>query len=424
MRIIVWGINYAPELTGIGPFNTGMCDFLRAHGHEVEMVTSFPYYPFWQKMAGDRGVLFRTEDLDGVRVHRCWHYVPRRVTTLRRVWHELSFGLTSFLRVLLLARGDIYLVVSPPLILGPLAAVIGWLKRRPYVFHVQDLQPDAAVGLGMVAPGRFTRLLYWIEAFSYRRAVVVSGISHAMITAFSRKAVSADKRYLLPNWVRWYGRNSGLVQAAAERIACGRRFREKFGISGEVFLATYSGNLGKKQGLDTLLDAAARLKTANASSATRRILILIVGDGVMRDELEAKIRILNLSEVRLMPLLVEADYHGMLAASQVGLILQAPGTGQYFLPSKLLSVLSMGLPVVTAADEDSELANAVAAGRFGVNVPTGDAKTLALTLGRLAAEPAELDLLRGRTAWVERFSGEKVLGEFEAKLGEIANGRV
>src|SRR6185503_10236909 len=75
MRIIVWGINYSPELTGIAPFNAGLCDHLKNQGHDVEMVTAFPYYPFWKKIDGDTGRLYRTDDFNGVPMHRCWEYV-------------------------------------------------------------------------------------------------------------------------------------------------------------------------------------------------------------------------------------------------------------------------------------------------------------------------------------------------------------
>src|ERR1043166_7618355 len=202
MRILVWGINYSPEITGIAPFNAGLCDHLKRQGHEVEMVTAFPYYPFWKKIDGDKGKLYRKDDFDGVPLHRCWHYIPRRVTTVRRIWHELSFGITSLLRVLSMKAADVYVVVSPPLILGPLASLVCAIKRRPYVFHVQDLQPDAAVGLGMVTGGRLARLLCWIEGWSHRRAAAVSGISNGMMTAFTNKGVPARKQWLSPNWIR------------------------------------------------------------------------------------------------------------------------------------------------------------------------------------------------------------------------------
>jgi colanic acid biosynthesis glycosyl transferase WcaI len=417
MRVIVWGINYAPEKTGIAPFNTGLCDFLRGQGHAVEMVTSFAYYPTWRKGPEAKGRLWHAEILAEVRVHRCWHYVPARVTTLRRIAHELSFGLMSFVRVLVLARPDVYVIVSPPLLLGPLAALIGALKRRPYVFHVQDLQPDAAVGLGMVRPGPITRLLYRIEARSYRHAARVSGISEGMVAAFARKGVPAAKRVLFPNWLPPGAagpRGSG--DAAAEAAG----FRRKFGLPAGAFLACYSGNLGRKQGLEGVVEAAAVLAERRGTGGSE-VFILIIGDGAMRADLTANIAARSLTNVRLLPLLADADYRAMLAAVDVSLISQAPGTGQFFFPSKLLSVLAAGCPVVSVADADSELARAVADGGFGVNCPPADAAALAATLAALAGEPERVQALRAKTRWVERYAAERVLPAFVEQLRAVTS---
>ena len=121
MRVVVWGINYAPEITGIAPHNVSICEFLREAGHDVEMVTTFSYYPEWKKKPEDRGVFYRTDRINGVPVHRCWHFVPERVTALKRIVHEGTFVLTSTMRVLGLKRPHVYLIVSPPLILGTVA---------------------------------------------------------------------------------------------------------------------------------------------------------------------------------------------------------------------------------------------------------------------------------------------------------------
>ncbi len=201
MRILVWGINYPPELTGIAPFNADLCEFLVREGHEVTMVTAFPYYPEWRKRGDDRGKWFRRERINNVRVFRCGLYVPKHVTPVRRVIHELSFGLSSMLRLLTLPRPDIYFVVSPPLLLGPCARVLTALFRRPYVFHVQDLQPDAAVGLGMLRKSSLLQLLYRMESTTYHAAALVSGISHGMLRAFREKGVSAERCHYLPNWI-------------------------------------------------------------------------------------------------------------------------------------------------------------------------------------------------------------------------------
>ena len=99
MRVIVWGINYAPEFTGIAPHNVALCEFLHARGHDVEMVTTFSYYPTWRKRPEDRGQLFRTDVINGVPVHRCWHFVPEQVSAVKRILHEASFILTSTLQI-------------------------------------------------------------------------------------------------------------------------------------------------------------------------------------------------------------------------------------------------------------------------------------------------------------------------------------
>src|SRR5436190_11857885 len=159
MKINVWGINYAPELTGIAPYNAALCEHLARQGHDVRMVTSFAYYPAWTKAQEDRGRWFRTDEIRGVPVHRCWHYVPRKANALKRIIHEGTFVAASFLRQLVLPAPDAYVVISPPLLLGAAAWLLGKIKRRPFLFHVQDLQPDAAAGLGMLRDGALVRAL-------------------------------------------------------------------------------------------------------------------------------------------------------------------------------------------------------------------------------------------------------------------------
>ena len=109
------------------------------------MVTTFAYYPAWRKSAQDRHLLFRTDNINDVPVHRCWHFVPACVTAWKRIIHEGTFVFTSTLRILSLKRPDVYVIASPPLLLGTAAWFVSKIKDAPFVFHVQDLQPDAAV---------------------------------------------------------------------------------------------------------------------------------------------------------------------------------------------------------------------------------------------------------------------------------------
>lgn len=403
MRVIVWGINYAPELTGIAPYNVALCEFLRTNRDDVEMVTTFAYYPAWRKREEDRHRLFRTDIINGVPVHRCWHFVPRHVSAWKRILHEATFVITSTMRVLSLKRADVYVIVSPPLLLGMAGWFVTRFKRAPVVFYVKDLQPDAAVGLGMLKTGWFTRALYWLEGFAYKHAARVVGISQEMLDAFRRKGVSENKLILFPD---------GVVLPRPEEIPARGKFREKHGFAPNDFLAIYSGNLGVKQGLYILLEAAALLEPP--------ICIVLCGDGAERAGLEKSLQDRHLTNVTMLPLQADEDYRKMLVDADVSLITQQSGSGNAFFPCKLLMTLAYSSPVVSVADEASALARVMVKGGFGRNVLPAKPEALAETLRELAQDRQRLrDCGQAGRTYVERFEQNGLLQEFKAQLESL-----
>jgi len=401
MRVIVWGINYAPELTGIAPYNVALCEFLRAKGDDVEMVTAFAYYPVWRKREEDRHRLFRTDIRNGVPVHRCWHFVPGKVSAWKRILHEATFVLTSTLRVLSLRRADVYVIVSPPLLLGAAA----WLvtRRAPFVFYVKDLQPDAAVGLGMLKSGWFTRILYWLEAFAYQHAARVSGISDEMLTILRGKGVPEAKLILFPD---------GVVLPEAGAISPRGKFRGKYGFSSDEFLAIYSGNLGVKQGLYILLDAAELLKPG--------IRIVLCGDGAERGAIEKSLQDRHLTNVTMLPLQSDEDYRALLVDANISLITQQSGSGNAFFPCKLLMTLAYSSPVLTVADPGSALAGAVADGKFGMNIVPGRPDLLASALMDLSHDRERLRAWgKAGRDYIGRFEQDKVINQFASVLQSV-----
>ena len=405
MKILVWGINYAPEVTGIAPCNVALCEHLQRAGHEVRMLTSFAYYPEWKKLPGDRGHLYRTDTINGVPVHRCWHYVPSSVSALKRIVHEGSFVAMSFLRALFLGRFDAAVVVSPPLLLGAAASLLARLRGGVFLFHVQDLQPDAAVGLGMLNPGVFTRLLYRLEAFAYRQAARVSGISDGMLQAFARKGVPASKTVYFPN---------GASLPGSDSLPPVGKWRVRHGIAPGDFLAIYAGNMGIKQGLEIVLEAAPLLRGA-------RVKIVLCGQGAARDRIAGILDRQPQKNLHLLPLQDNESYREMMVDADLCLITQQRGTGQFFFPSKLLSALAFGKPVLAVADADSELALAMDKGRFGYRVAPGEAGRLAEVLDQAASSPDDLASF-GVAArdFVQRFDAAKVFAAFTKTLAEVA----
>jgi colanic acid biosynthesis glycosyl transferase WcaI len=405
MRVIIWGINYAPEITGIAPHNVGLCEFLRSREDDVEMLTTFAYYPAWRKRAEDRGKLFRTDEINGVPVHRCWHFVPSRVSAWKRIVHEGTFVLSSTIRGLFLKRPDVYVIASPPLLLGAAAWLLGAIKGAPFVFHVQDLQPDAAVGLGMLRPSLLTWALYGLERFAYKRAARVSGISHEIVEAFQRKGVPDNKIILFPNTV--------VVPDAIELPAKGA-FRAANGFKSDEFLAVYAGNIGVKQGLNILLDAAAILRREPS------IRIILCGDGAERSALEESVVERQLNNVTMFPLKFGREYQELLVDADISLITQQSGSGNAFFPSKLLVTLAHFSPVLTVADEGSALARAIKEGGFGLNVPPGNAQAIADALCDLSTRRDQLqEWGRAGRDYVKQFEQQPVMERFARELETI-----
>src|ERR1700733_12229617 len=144
MRILVLTINYWPEQTGIGAVVTRRCEYLASAGHEVTVCTGMPYYPEWRVDAAYSGKMFLREERNGVTILRSWMWVPKKVTSAKRVLFEASFLTTSLLNAVRKKSPGLLVVVSPPLGLGLSAILLKRLFKVPYVFDVMDLQPDAA----------------------------------------------------------------------------------------------------------------------------------------------------------------------------------------------------------------------------------------------------------------------------------------
>ena len=180
------------------------------------------------------------------------------------------------------------------------------------------------------------------------------------------------------------------------------------------FLAVYAGNLGVKQGLDVLIDAAQLLKQ-------KRVRIVICGDGAQREVLAEQIKTLRLPNVTMLPLQNGETYTALLADADLCFITQQSGSGNSFFPSKLLGLLAQSKPVITVADPESELAEAVAEGSFGMNIPPGRPEEVAAVLDAIAPDAERLRQwgIAGRK-YVQQFEKNAVFEGFIEKLKRIA----
>jgi colanic acid biosynthesis glycosyl transferase WcaI len=342
MRILYLGINYWPDETGIAPFATGRCEYLAACGHEVIACVGPPYYPQWRVQDEYSGRFFSRERHNDVTILRSWMYVPREPRSLKRILHECSFVCSSMVRALANKRPDLLFVTSPPLGLAAGAIVLSRLWQVPYVLHVADLQPDVALDLGMLAAGRLIRALYRLEAGAYRNAAMISTLTEAMRRRIVAKGPPSEKVALFPDWA-----DSQLFSIAASE-------NPRSVAPGAPFTVAHFGNMGAKQGLEVVVEAA-RLSRDDPG-----ILYLLVGDGAERPALESRVQALNLPNLRFLSLQPRARFLELLAQSDVCMVTQRRTVADVVFPSKMITILAAARPVIASVGAGSEVARVIA----------------------------------------------------------------
>ena len=337
MKILIYGVNYAPELTGIGKYSGEMAEWLVEQGHDVRVVTAPPYYPEWQVTKGYTNT-YRKEKVEGVDVYRCPLYVPKQPSGLKRIIHLASFAISSLPIMLKQAfwKPDMVMVIEPPLFCAPTAWVVARLSGAKCCLHIQDFEVDAAFELGIIPFASLQRLISWLEIGLMKRFDVVSTISNSMLQRLQNKGV--QEPVLFPNWA-----DLSRVQFMED----GRQaFRHNLGIDDATCLCLYSGNIAVKQGLDILLDVAKELPDSQ---------FVICGDGANRQALEDSAKKYGLNNLKFLPLQPLEKLSAMLSAADIHLVIQKKGAADLVMPSKLTNIFAVGGLALVTAEEQSEL---------------------------------------------------------------------
>lgn len=345
MRILVYGINYSPELTGIGKYTGEMVEWMARQGHDVRVITAPPYYPEWN--VGEPYSAWRWRREEGAAtVWRCPLYVPKTPTTLKRLIHLGSFALSSFFPLMAQRRWkpDRIIGVVPTLFCTPGMRLLAKLSGARTVLHIQDYEVDAMLGLGMAGKGKGGRVARLASAFE-RSGLLnvdnVSTISRSMMNKAQEKGVPAERVIFFPNWSE-VARFRDVTDADALTL------RQQLTLPADKKIILYSGNIGEKQGLENVIEAADRLRD-------QPWLFVIVGQGGGKARLEKMARERGLGNVIFHPLQSYDALPALLKLADCHLVIQKRGAADAVLPSKLTNILAVGGNAVITAERHTEL---------------------------------------------------------------------
>lgn len=405
LRVMLYGINYAPEPIGVGLYSRELMEYLNGADIDVDVVTAVPHYPGWTIRDNYRN-RYRTECIRRIRVTHCPLYLRHTMGGMARVLTLVSFALTSapvFLWRIFTRRPDVVFCVEPTLFCAPLALLAAWLVGARTVMHVQDLEVDAAFAVGHFKSEKLKYFALQFEGKVLKAFDAVVTISYRMCNKLQDKGVKAEKISVIRNWVD---------TEEIKLIAGDSSLRAEYGIASDAFVVLYSGNVGLKQGLGLIPLIAERLK------AHSDIVFIIAGDGPEKKVLQRQCRVLP--NVIFLPLQPRDRLCDLLNMADVHFLPQKAETADLMLPSKLGGMLASGKHCIVMANADTELYNFL----HGVAelLPPGDVEACASAILRLRAQAPVIDNEK-RQKCLQELDSKRNLKRFGEVLVRIAGAK-
>ncbi|MRI02125.1 WcaI family glycosyltransferase [Kriegella sp. EG-1] len=403
-NLLLVGYNYYPELTGIGKYSSEMINWLAENDYDCEVITTYPYYPYWsvQEPYRKKRFWYSTEiqkvGNKKVKVHRCPMYVPKKPSGLKRMLLDISFFISAFLMILVLLpkrKFDYILTVAPSFQVGLLGYFYKKIRKAKHIYHIQDLQIEMAKDLNMIKSPKVINALFKVENFIMKNSDTVSSISKKMVDKVQKK--SQKEVVLFPNWS-----DTKSFYPLPNR----GKIKEDFGFKAEDKIILYSGGMGEKQGLDAILYAAQEHK---------KYQFIFCGTGPYKIQLRKMAKRMELKNVHFFPLQPHESFNSFLNMADLHLVVQKNVASDLVMPSKLNTILSVGGLALVTANKSTGLHNLVKKNKMGILVDAENQNALNQGINQaFSSTGEETRMTRNARIYAEtHLSLNKVMKNFE-----------
>lgn len=399
MRIRFITLYYPPEVGAAQRRISELARRLAARGHEVTILTGFPNYPSGKKPDAYCGKWYVKEQRDGCTVIRLPHYIAPNRGFFKRLMIHVTFALAASIYSPLMKRDDIVYLESPPLFNGFIGLATKWVRRIPYLFNLADLWPQTAVELGILTNRPAIKMAERLERLFYRHADRILAITRGLQTRLLERGYPEEKVPLLTNGV-----DLDVFHPDVTPDEAISNFRPENGI-----LVLYAGTHGLIYSLDTLLQAADRLRQ-------ERFHFLFIGDGADKPRLMSLADDLKLPNITFLPPRTQADMpHVFRGADVCVLSLKDLPISNAIIPVKCLEIMACGVPVIFCGR--GEMADHIGRSGGGEVIEPDNSDILADSLRRFATTDAEERKETGhreREYIIEHFSRQKIVSDLES----------
>jgi colanic acid biosynthesis glycosyl transferase WcaI len=384
LRCVVVTAVFSPEFGVSGRISQRVAEELAGEGHQVTVLAPFPNRPAGRLFPGYRRRLYRhTRMSEGYELIHCFSTLAPNSHMGPRLMENLTFGLTSGWRLLTGKRPDVIYSNSWPIFASGILAAVAYLRRVPFVVSVQDVYPESLVAQARAATvGRVLRLLRrvdrWIAGNAASLIVISEGFRRFYVGS---RGVPSSRVHLVHNWGEPVEDNPDPHASAA--------FRAEKAIPPDAFVAVYGGNIGPASGAEGMIEAFAQLKDNPAY-------LLIAGDGSRLEACRNRAHHLASERVIFHSPWRREETATVLGAADVFLL---PTVGQQALvsmPSKLISYLLLGKPVIAQVHPESDTALMLQQAGAGWVLPPDRPDLLASEIRRVAALDRDTLARKGR----------------------------
>jgi hypothetical protein len=364
--------NFPPEVNAPASRTFEHCREWVKAGHRVTVITCAPNFPKGKVFDGYRNKLWQRETMEGIEVVRVWSYITANEGFVRRILDYQSYMVSAIIASLFVRKVDVIVGTSPQFFTACAAYVASRLKFRPYIFELRDLWPESIKAVGAMKNERAIALLESLELFLYRKAARVISVTNSFKDNLVSRGIDGSKIEVVTNGVDLSQFKPRSKDPALER---------QLGLEGK-FVVGYIGTHGLAHALETVLDAAERLRGTD-------VVFLLLGDGARKQALREDAARRGLDNVVFIDTVPKAEVPRYWSILDVSLIhLQKTELFTTVIPSKLFESMGMGLPVLHGVEGES--ARIVRDENAGIPFEPENADALVAALRRLKENPAEL----------------------------------
>ena len=391
MKILLTHRYFWPDSPNCGQILWNLSNHFSSEGHAVEVITSTPSYNLNSKKIYAK----KKETINNVKIRRIDLIIESR-NPLKKIINALKLGFwTNYLAI----RNNYDVIIStsiPPIAGGFFAALASYITRTKFIYFCMDLHPEVGqISKDFSNPFLFT-VLKKIDNWSCSRAspVVVHSLDMKN-TLISRNKGNQFKIEIINNF--------SIPTESLDKSF----FKENFKLNNDKLTIIFAGNLGRFQALEKIMDAMALLKTR------KDIKLILVGEGSIKENLALKIKKTN-SNVCIFDRQPAHIVKDMIKKADIGLVSLNSNIYKYGYPSKIMTYLEQGIPIIAVLEKESEIVKLMEDEKYGFCIPTLEPKKISQFFIKLAENNSWKSKMNSNaiSAYEKHFSRNKILSKW------------